>query len=84
MKDKKLKHRHNRNSRGFDAHCLRAAPDHGGYDRRGDRAWRIGSMGGSRNPCEPHFRVTARIAALPGKHLRRVPAPGKAAHGKHA
>lgn len=83
MKDKKQGHRHGRNPGGFEAHTVRSsAADHGGYER-GNRAWRFydtGKSGG--DPFEPHFRVTARIAALPGKHIRSVPEPARASHGK--
>ena len=85
MKDKKQGHRHGRSSRGFESHTVRSSNHaHGGYKRNGE-AWRFFDFArSSGNPFEPHFRVTARMAALPGKHMRSVREPDRAAHGKDA
>lgn len=82
MRENKPGHRHGRNPRGFESHVTRPSDGHGGYERKG-RAWRFYEPGRSvSDPFEPHFRVTARIAALPGKHVRSVREPVRAAHGK--
>lgn len=78
MKDRRQGHRHGRGSGGFEKHDI----DRGDDDVRRRRAWRFNSGGRDANPFEPHFRVTARIAALPGKHVRSVREPAKPAHGK--
>lgn len=78
MKDKGREHRRGRSSEGFERHSFERGDD---KVRRG-RAWRFNSTGRDVDPFEPHFRVTARIAALPGKHMRSVREPDKAAHGK--
>lgn len=77
MKDRRMGHRHGRNSGGFEAHRA----DRGGDDVRRGRAWRF-IPGGGVESRQPHYRVTARIAALPGKHIRSVREPAKPAHGK--
>ena len=72
-------HRHGRNARDFEPH--RMGRNQGGL-RKG-RAWRFYDTARLfLNPFEPHSRVTSRMAALPGKHMRRVEGPTKAAHGK--
>lgn len=76
MKDKRQHHQHSRNQRGFEHHSRNRGSDE---VRRG-QAWRfnIGPIGF--DAYEPHFRITARIAALPGKHIRSVREPVRAAH----
>ena len=78
MNDNRRGHRHGRNPRGFDNHRMQR----GSGKVRNGRPWRF-NVGVERyNPCEPHYRVTARIAALPGKHMRSVREPVRATHGK--
>lgn len=83
MSEKKHQgHKHCRNPRGFESHTARPSAGHGGYVRKG-KAWRFFDAAKSLvNPFEPHFRVTARIPALPGKHIRSVRERARAAHGK--
>ena len=79
MKDKKHGHRHRRNARGFEKHALgnRVVGDNAGKGA----VWRIFRAGNFyRSPVQPHFRITARICALPGKHLRSVREPVRATH----
>ena len=84
MKDRKSGHKSDRAPRGFDSHRVRSAPDHGGY-KRGGQAWNFYTSGRrSSDVFEPHFRSTARIQALPGKHMRSVRQPVRAAHVKGA
>lgn len=78
MKDDRRGHRHGRNSRGFEYHSRSRGDD----DVRRGRSWRFQPNGKYFDPYEPHYRVTARIAALPGKHFRSVREPVRAAHGK--
>lgn len=85
MREKKHQgHNHGRNPRGFESHATREASGHGGYVRKG-KAWRFYDQSKLFvNPCEPHFRTTARTPALPGKHIRSVPEPVRPSHGKDA
>lgn len=78
MRDKKRGHQHGRNSRGFENHSRSRGDD---QVRRG-RPWRFQATGKYFDPYEPHYRVTARIAALPGNHIRSVREPVRATHGK--
>lgn len=71
-------HKHGRNDlRGFESHRR----DRGASDVRQGRAWRFAGRGIA-DPYEPHYRVTARMAALPGKHFRSVREPVRASHGR--
>ena len=70
-------HTHGRNPQGFEAH----RQSRGDSDVRRGVAWRFVDRGWS-NPFEPHYRVTARMAALPGKHYRSVREPARASHGR--
>lgn len=78
MKDRRQDHRHTRNARSFETHSRARGPG----DVRQGRPWRFPAAGRYVDPYEPHFRVTARIAALPGKHIRSVRSPVRATHGK--
>lgn len=77
---KNIGHRHGRNENGFEAHRR----ERGAGDVRQGRAWRFVATGGGGDwyANEPHYRVTARMAALPGKHIRAVREPARSAHGK--
>lgn len=70
-------HRQGRSLKGFETHRR----DRGDANVRQGRAWRFGGAG-TADPFEPHYRVTARMAALPGKHFRSVREPVRAPHGK--
>lgn len=70
-------HKRDRCLRGFETHRRNRGAD----DVRMGRAWRfVGRR--TTDPYEPHYRVTARMAALPGKHIRPVREPQRASHGK--
>ncbi len=69
-------HQDCRSAGSFEAHSR--SRDSGGA-RRG-RAWRF--MGGCPDFCEPHYRVTSRMAALPGGHVRQVREPERSPHGR--
>lgn len=79
MQDNRHGHRHNRATRAFERHARRGAKEAG--DLRSGRPWRFVDRG-LVIAFEPHYRVTARMAALPGKHMRRVEEPARAAHGR--
>lgn len=82
MRDKKHQRRHD-NVRGFDVHSGRKMPRHGSGELRKGRAWRFFDSAHVRlDPFEPHYRVTSRMSALPGKHMRSVEEPVRAAHGR--
>lgn len=77
--DKGHGHRHGRATRRFDTHARRRVEGSDGL--RSGRPWRFIDRGLT-DVFEPHYRVTARMAALPGKHMRRVEEPIRATHGK--
>lgn len=79
MKDKKYAHRRDRAVRAFEKHARRGVEESG--ELRNGRPWRFMDRGLA-DALEPHYRVTARMAALPGKHMRRVEEPIRAAHEK--
>lgn len=79
MKDKDRQgHQYGRNPRGFEPHSR----DRGSDNVRRGRAWRFNASAHFFDPYEPHFRVTSRTPALPGKHMRTVREPVRATHGK--
>ncbi len=79
MREKKQGHRKKRNTPSFENHRL--AGTSGRKSQRG--AWRFfNSAVLYPNPFEPHLRRVVRTPALPGKHVRTVEEPAKAAHGK--
>jgi hypothetical protein len=70
-------HRQRRNAgNGFEAHDRSRGP---GEVRRG-RGWRF--MRDDFFFLEPHYRVTSRMAALPGKHVREAREIARLSHGK--
>ena len=79
MKNKTNAHQHGRSPRTFEEHrCNR-----GSSSVRKGKAWRF--FDAERRQLalfEPHFRVTARAAALDGKHMRSVRQPVRASHLK--
>ncbi len=79
MNKRIARHKHQRNTGSFERHRSGHTRVVGGV-RRG-RAW-IAFDNRWTSPLEPHYRQTARIAALPGNHLRRVEEPERSAHGK--
>ncbi len=72
------RHRHNRSLKGFETHRR----ERGSSDVRQGKPWRFAGGGRFVDPFEPHYRVTARMAALPGKHFRSVREPVRASHGR--
>lgn len=76
MKNDKRGHQLGRNARSFEAHSR----NRGSSEVRQGRAWRFAK--GDLDFFEPHYRVTSRMAALPGNHVRRVQEPVRAPHGK--
>ncbi len=78
MKHRKHGQRRERATGGFETHRRRGAVESG--DVRNGRPWRFMDKGLPGLP-EPHYRVTARMLALPGKHIRGGE-PLRAAHGK--
>ena len=79
----KRNHSRARKSGGFEKHlAAKTARDAGGDPRRG-RLWRcLVPFRTDGPPQSPHMRPTARVLALPGKHIRRVEEPAKSSHGK--
>lgn len=76
MKNDRQGHRQGRNARGFETHRR----NRGSGDVRNGRAWLFEKA--DMDFFEPHYRVTSRMAALPGKHVRMVKEPERSPHGK--
>ncbi len=80
MRERKYGHRKGRGSPAFENHKLSGRE---GRKEKGG-AWRFYNPADLyANPFEPHVRRVARTLALPGKHVRAVEEPAKAAHGKN-
>lgn len=73
----KKQHRADRGLGGFEVHKRERGT---GDARNGGRAWMFQRGGGDH--FEPHYRKTARMAALPGKHIREVKEPVRSTHGR--
>ena len=76
MKNYRHEHQHGRNARGFESHKRNRGSD----SVRQGRAWRFRRE--ELDFFEPHLRPTARMAALPGKHMRCVQEVVRSSHGK--
>lgn len=72
----KKQHRDERSLGGFERHTR----GRGSSDVRNRHPWlfRYGTGDGP----EPHIRKTARMGALPGKHIREVKEPVRSTHGR--
>lgn len=72
----KKQHRDARGTGSFESHKR----PRGSGDARQGRAWMF--QRGDADFLELHHRKTARMAALPGKHVRQVKEPVRSTHGR--